>query len=57
MRYSDSILGNLLKTISRRWFDGLVDRHAGNAYDKKFGSFGIKPKYPADDIVRSNFIG
>jgi hypothetical protein len=20
-------------------------------------SFGIKPKYPADDIVRSNFIG
>ena len=39
MRYSDSILGNLLKPISRRWFDGLVDRHAGNAYDKKFGSW------------------
>src|SRR6266852_7168934 len=39
MRYSDSILGNLLKPISRRWFDALVDRHAGNAYDKKFGSW------------------
>ena len=39
MRYSDSILGNLLKPISRRWFDGLVDRHAGNAYDKRFGSW------------------
>jgi len=40
MRYSDSILGHLLKPLSRRWFDGLVDRHAGNAYDKKFGSWG-----------------
>src|SRR5882757_8495783 len=39
MRYSDSILGNLLKPISRRWFDALVDRHAGNAYDKRFGSW------------------
>lgn len=39
MRYSDSILGNLLKPISRRWFDALVDRHAGNAYDKKFESW------------------
>jgi putative transposase len=39
MRYSDSILGNLLKPLSRRWFDALVDRHAGNAYDKKFGSW------------------
>jgi IS4 transposase len=39
MRYSDSILGNLLKPISRRWFDALVDRHAGNAYDKSFGSW------------------
>jgi putative transposase len=39
MRYSDSILGNLLKPISRRWFDGLVDRHDGNAYDKSFGSW------------------
>src|SRR5258708_24551083 len=39
MRYSDSILGNLLKPLSRRWFDALVDRHAGNAYDKSFGSW------------------
>ena len=39
MRYSDSILGNLLKPISRRWFEALVDRHAGNAYDKKFESW------------------
>src|SRR6266699_1465231 len=39
MRYSDSILGNLLKPISRRWFDVLVDRHDGNAYDKEFESW------------------
>src|SRR6266566_2117126 len=39
MRYSDSTLGRLLKPISRRWFDALVDRHAGNAYDKRFGSW------------------
>jgi len=39
MRYSDSILGHLLKPLPRRWFDALVDRHAGDAYDKKFGSW------------------
>jgi putative transposase len=39
MRYSDSILGNILKPISRRWFDALVDRHDGDAYDKTFGSW------------------
>src|SRR5689334_1536476 len=39
MRYSDSILGHLLKPLSRRWFDALVERLAGNAYDKKFGSW------------------
>lgn len=39
MRYSDSILGNVLKPISRRRFDALVDRHDGNAYDKSFGSW------------------
>lgn len=39
MRYSDSILGNLLTPISRRWFDALVDRHDGNAYDKTFDSW------------------
>jgi putative transposase len=39
MRYSDSILGHLLKPLSRRWFDSLVDRLGGDAYDKKFGSW------------------
>lgn len=39
MRYCDSILGSILKPISRRWFDALVDRHAGDAYDKSFGSW------------------
>ena len=39
MRYSDSILGNILKPISRLWFDRLVDRENGNAYDKTFGSW------------------
>jgi IS4 transposase len=39
MRYSDSTLGNILKPISRRWFDRLVERHAGNAYDKSFESW------------------
>ena len=39
MRYSDSTFGSILKPISRRWFDGVVERHAGNAYDKKFGSW------------------
>jgi len=39
MRYSDSIFGNILKPLSRRWFDGVVARHDGNAYDKKFGSW------------------
>lgn len=39
MRYSDSILGSILKPISRRWFDAVVDRHAGNAYGKSFGSW------------------
>jgi IS4 transposase len=39
MRYCDSILGNILKPISRRWFDALVDRHAADAYDKEFGSW------------------
>lgn len=41
MRYSDSILGNVLKPISRRWFDDVVDRHGGDAYGKSFGSWGI----------------
>ena len=39
MRYSDSILGSILKPISRRWFDRLVERQNGNAYDKTFDSW------------------
>jgi len=39
MRYSDSTLGDLLKPLSRRWFEALVERHAGNAYDKTFESW------------------
>jgi putative transposase len=39
MRYSDSILGAILKPISRRWFDRLVEREDGDAYDKKFNSW------------------
>jgi IS4 transposase len=39
MRHSDSILGSILKPISRRWFERLVDREDGNAYDKTFDSW------------------
>lgn len=39
MRYCDSIFGSLLKLIDRRQFDAIVDRHNGNAYDKKFDSW------------------
>jgi IS4 transposase len=39
MRYSDSILGSILKPISRRWFDRLVEREKANAYDKSFDSW------------------
>jgi putative transposase len=39
MRYSDSILGHLLKVLPRRWFSAVVDRCGGDAYDKKFSSW------------------
>lgn len=39
MRYCDSILGELLKPISRRRFAAIVDRHDGDAYDKSFTSW------------------
>jgi putative transposase len=39
MRYSDSTFGNILKPICRRWFNSVVERHNGDAYDKKFGSW------------------
>jgi len=39
MRYLDSIFGSLLKPINRRWFQTVVDRHDGDAYDKSFNSW------------------
>jgi putative transposase len=39
MRYSDSILGHLLKVLPRRWFAAVVDRCGGDAYDKTFTSW------------------
>jgi putative transposase len=39
MRYRGSILGGLLKLIDRRQFAALVERHDGDAYDKKFDSW------------------
>jgi IS4 transposase len=39
MRYCDSIFGQLLKPIQRRWFAGVVERHDGDAYDKSFFSW------------------
>lgn len=39
MRYLDSIFGSLLKPIDRRWFQGVVDRHDADAYDKSFKSW------------------
>lgn len=39
MRYCDSILGGLLKPLSRRRFAAIVDRHDGDAYDKSFNSW------------------
>jgi putative transposase len=39
MHYSDSIFAKLLKPIPRRWFAATVERHDGNAYDKRFGSW------------------
>lgn len=39
MRYCDSILGELLKPISRRRFAAIVDRHRADAYDKSFDSW------------------
>ena len=39
MRFVDSIFGGLLKPISRRWFQKVVDAHDGDAYDKSFKSW------------------
>jgi putative transposase len=39
MPYCDSIFGHLLKPLSRRSFQMIVDRHDGDAYDKSFDSW------------------
>jgi IS4 transposase len=39
MRYVDSTFGSVLKPIERRWFQKIVDRHDGDAYDKSFRSW------------------
>lgn len=39
MRYCDSIFGHLLKPLSRRSFQTIVDRHDADAYDKSFDSW------------------
>jgi putative transposase len=39
MRFADSIFANLLKPISRRQFQKIVDQHDGDAYDKSFRSW------------------
>jgi len=39
MRYRDSILGQILKPISKRWLSAVVDRLGANAYDKTFHSW------------------
>ncbi|SEJ82144.1 DUF4372 domain-containing protein, partial [Sinorhizobium meliloti] len=39
MRFTPSIFAQLLKAIDRRSFQAIVDRHAGDAYDKCFTSW------------------
>jgi putative transposase len=39
MRFADSTFAQLLKPIDRRWFQKVVDRHNGDAYDKRFQSW------------------
>ncbi len=39
MRYCDSIFGHLLKPLSRRCFQAIVDHHDADAYDKSFDSW------------------
>ena len=34
MRFTPSILGRLVEANDRRQFQGIVDRHNGDAYDK-----------------------
>ena len=41
MRFTPSIFGQLLEAIDRRRFEAIVERHAGDAYDKCFRSWII----------------
>jgi putative transposase len=39
MRFCDSIFGQLLEPVQRRWFDGVVERLEADAYDKTLKSW------------------
>ena len=39
MRFSPTVLGKLLEVVDRRFFQALVDRYHGDAYDKRFKSW------------------
>ena len=39
MRFSPNIFGKLLEAVNRRQFQAIVDRNAGDAYDKSFRSW------------------
>ena len=39
MRFTPSLFGKLLEAVNRRQFQAIVDRHAGDAYDKLFRSW------------------
>lgn len=57
MRFTPSIFSKLLAPINRRQFDAVVARHAGDAYDKSFGSWDhlvalIFAQFSAADSLR-----
>lgn len=57
MRFTPSIFGKLLEAINRRQFQAIVDRHAGDAYDKSFKSWEhlvalIFAQFSATDSLR-----
>ena len=39
MRYQNTVLGDLLKVVSRRHFAAIVSRHEGDKYIKDFSSW------------------
>lgn len=57
MRFLHSVFGQLLEPINRRQFQAIVDRHDGDAYDKKFKSLDhltalIFAQFSAADSLR-----